>query len=105
MSPNRLREIVQHILLANGRQSSIKNYVLLVSRTALKVCPSGSMRFAEKCHKGRGDLREAQMDARERCVTMGGDLLTVLSMAEQMFVSRFIEKQLVPGNYWLGRWK
>ena len=67
-----------------------------------KACPSGSIRFKDKCYKLKIDDPLPLYDAREKCLRLGGDLISFGSEVEQTFVVKYLDRNGLSMDYWIG---
>ena len=66
------------------------------------MCPVGSVRFGNTCYKVQDQTTDAQYEARDACLSAGGDLVSVATASEQAFLASYLASLGQAGKYWIG---
>ena len=91
------------------RKSSIllqikAQYHIHASFSESKTCFTGSVRFGDMCYKVKAAPLPG-FDARQTCMDMGGDLISIGTDTEQMFVIDYLSRNGYDSDYWIGQYQ
>ena len=74
-----------------------------LSGAVLKYCPGGSLRFDLSCYKLKSDGNATAKDAGATCRALGGDLVSIGSVAEDQFVRMYVARMSATSDFWIGQ--